>query len=112
MSWRAEGFRAWLWQRLTAVYMALFIFWFAGAALIKPLGNHGAWRDFVGDGRVATAFALFFAALLLHAWVGVRDVVIDYVRPFPLRFGLLMVVGGALLATLLWVLRIIFMATL
>jgi len=56
--------------------------------------------------------ALFFAALLLHAWVGVRDVIIDYVRPFYLRFSLLMVVGGALLATLLWALRIIFMATL
>lgn len=112
MSWRAAGFRAWLWQRLTAVYMAVFIVWFVGAVMMKHLGNHDAWREFVGDGRVATALALFFAALLLHAWVGVRDVIIDYVRPFYLRFGLLMVVGGALLATLLWALRIIFMATL
>ena len=38
----------------------------------------------------------------MHAWVGVRDVLIDYVHPAALRFGLLALLALALLATALW----------
>jgi succinate dehydrogenase hydrophobic membrane anchor protein len=30
----------------------------------------------------------FFAALLYHAWIGMRDIVMDYVKPTAIRLGL------------------------
>ena len=40
-----------------------------------------------------------FGALLLHAWVGARDVLMDYVKPLPLRIGLMtllvLLLGGS-----------------
>jgi len=112
MSWRAAGFRAWLWQRVTAAYMALFLVFFAFAALLKQPATYGEWKAWLGDGRWATALGLFFAALLLHSWVGVRDVLIDYVRPLPLRLTLLGLVGLGLVAVGVWIFRSLLIATL
>ena len=69
------------------------------------------WRDWVAHPAVNIALALFFASLLLHAWVGGRDVVMDYVKPYSLRFVVLVVLGSGLVAMGLWVMRILFMVT-
>jgi succinate dehydrogenase / fumarate reductase membrane anchor subunit len=53
---------------------------------------------------------VFFAALLLHAWVGLRDVVLDYIKPLALRVGVLALLGFALLAVAMWAGRILFIA--
>jgi succinate dehydrogenase hydrophobic membrane anchor protein len=77
----------WL-QRITAVVMALYtlvlLFWFFGA------------RDFSYDGwasifamqwmKLATFVALL--SLFYHAWVGIRDIWMDYVKPVGLRLFL------------------------
>jgi succinate dehydrogenase / fumarate reductase membrane anchor subunit len=112
MSWRAAGLRAWLWQRLTGAYMAAFLTIFGLLMLFNRPDTYAEWRGLLGDGRVAGATALFFGSLLFHAWVGVRDVIIDYIRPFPLRFVLLILVGGGLMAVGLWVGRVLLLATL
>lgn len=112
MTWRAAGFRAWLWQRVTAAYMAAFILLFAIAAMVKQPDTYTEWKAWIGDGRVAVALGLFFAALLLHSWVGVRDVLIDYVRPMALRLSLLALVALGLLAVGLWIFRSLLLATL
>lgn len=112
MSWRAAGFRAWLWQRVTAAYMAAFLVYFALAAMVKQPDTYVAWKAWIGDGRWATALGLFFAALLLHSWVGVRDVLIDYVRPLPLRLSLLGFVALGLFAVGAWIFRSLLIATL
>jgi succinate dehydrogenase / fumarate reductase membrane anchor subunit len=56
---------------------------------------------------MAVATALAAAALLLHAWVGVRDVILDYVKPLPLRAGLLVLVALVLAAEGLWAARLL-----
>ena len=45
---------------------------------------------------------LFFLALLYHAWVGIRDIVMDYVKPTGLRLLLQSLVGTALVFYLVW----------
>ncbi len=45
---------------------------------------------------------LFFLALLYHAWVGVRDIVMDYIKPTGLRLALQFLVGAALVFYLVW----------
>jgi succinate dehydrogenase / fumarate reductase, membrane anchor subunit len=44
----------------------------------------------------------FMAALLYHAWVGMRDIVMDYVKPTGIRLTMQAVIGGALLFQLIW----------
>ncbi|TPW10890.1 MAG: succinate dehydrogenase membrane anchor subunit [Halothiobacillaceae bacterium] len=112
MKWQAEGFRAWLLQRLSAFYMLLFIVWFLVALPLYAPANFFEWRAWVGGMPTAIATSLFFVALLLHLWIGLRDVVIDYVRPFAVRFALLVVIALALVLMALWILRVLFRATL
>jgi succinate dehydrogenase / fumarate reductase membrane anchor subunit len=49
------------------------------------------------------AVLLFFVALLLHGWIGLRDVVIDYVHPLGLRMAVLGAVALGQIALGLWV---------
>ena len=59
---------------------------------------------------VGFGLLLFFASLLLHAWVGIRDVVIDYVHPTAIRVSVLTVIGFVLIGCALWVLQVIILA--
>ena len=110
MSRKASGLRAWILQRLTAVYMALFLIYAVLLWLPAPPGSHAVWRAWVADPWVGIAALLFFLSLLLHAWIGVRDVLIDYVRPIGARLTLLTLVGVGLIGCGLWVLQVILMA--
>lgn len=103
----AGGLRAWIVQRVSAIYLA----WFFVSALLvwltqRPL-SYDMWRAWIAHPVVNVACVLFFIALVLHAWVGVRDVVIDYVHATATRFVLLLSVAASLLAMLVWALRIL-----
>ncbi len=100
MSRRAAGLRAWLLQRISAVYLALYVIYFLLAS--PAAGGYAAWHAWLGSPWPLLALALFFLALAIHAWVGVRDVIIDYVHHAGLRLLLLSGVGLVLLGSLLW----------
>jgi succinate dehydrogenase / fumarate reductase membrane anchor subunit len=53
------------------------------------------------------AATAFLGALLLHAWVGVRDVILDYVHPVGLRVAALAVLGSGLMAMAVWAVRML-----
>ncbi len=90
----ASGARAWLAQRLTAAYMLVFLVFALVRFAADAPSSYDAWRNWVGAGGMRVAIALFVAALLLHAWVGLRDVAMDYVHPLALRIALLALVGA------------------
>ena len=101
------GLRAWLVQRLSAVYMLLFIVFLLFHFLLDPPHSYQAWHGWISNPGVSIAACVFFAALLLHAWVGVRDVIMDYVHPLGFRVSMLALLGSGLLAIGVWVLRIL-----
>ncbi len=96
------GMRAWTLQRATALFMLGFMFWLAGALLVSPPDGYEQWRSMVARPAASTAFAIFFAAILLHAWVGVRDVVLDYVHNPMARATALVFVAVALFGVGVW----------
>lgn len=100
MSRRASGLKAWLLQRLSALYIALFGLYFLFVLLFDAPQSHAAWREWVGGPLMSLALVIFFIALVTHAWVGMRDVIVDYARPLWLRLTLLSGVGVVLLASL------------
>lgn len=90
---------AWLVQRLSALYMLLFVLYALAAWLIVQPAGYDAWRAWALGAPMRLPGLLFFAALLAHAWIGLRDVILDYVHPVPLRLGALGLVAAALSLT-------------
>lgn len=98
MKWGLTGFNAWLAQRLSALYIAGFLAFIVITLSSQPPLDYVTWRDWVASPAVWTAWWLFFVAVLVHAWVGIRDVILDYVHPMGLRLALLIVLGFGLMA--------------
>ena len=96
------GLGDWLLQRLTAVVMALYTIGFAACLLMAPPATYADWKALFSGSVVRLATMFFIAALLYHAWVGMRDIVMDYVKPTSIRLGLQTIIGGALLFQLIW----------
>jgi len=96
------GLQAWTVQRASAVFMLGFLLWLAATLLIRPPEGYEEWRALVARPAESAAFAVFFLALLLHAWVGVRDVVLDYVHRAAVRIAVLGLVAGGLFAIGAW----------
>ena len=105
-----SGLRPWLVQRFTAVYMLVFILFTLGYFAFDVPHSYIAWHGWMTGAWVVIATALFFVALLLHAWVGLRDVVLDYVKPLGLRVGVLAALALALVGLALWMLQILLLA--
>ena len=103
------GLRAWLVQRLSAVYMLFFIVFFLIRFLVDPPHSYPAWHGWMMSSGVSIGTAVFFFALLAHAWVGLRDVILDYVHAIAFRVGLLVLLGFGLTALGVWVMRILWM---
>lgn len=109
MSRQLSGLRAWVVQRLSAVYIGLFLLVAGAALLIKgPPLNYRNWLALWSDPLFNLAMQVFVIAVLLHAWVGIRDVVLDYLKPLALRFSALSLVALGLLGCGLWAIRILF----
>lgn len=104
------GLRAWLVQRASAVYMLGFIVFVLVRWLLEPPRSYAAWHGWVASPGTAMALALFFAALLVHAWVGLRDVLLDYVPSTPGRVAALALLVACLLAVAAWVAAILLRA--
>lgn len=110
MSRPTHGLRDWLLQRISAVYLAGFLVFLVAHLLFRPPPDHAAWRAWFTHPLMTVASAGFVLALLLHGWVGMRDVVLDYVRPLPLRLLLLSLIGLLLAGCGLWALRVLLLA--
>lgn len=106
----ATGLRAWVMQRLSAIYMAVFILLMLGVFIISPPADYTAWRGLMSHTLVSVAVLLFYLSLLIHAWVGVRDILIDYVQWQVVRLLLLALVGLMLVASGLWLLEVMLLA--
>lgn len=82
------GMRDWLAQRLTAVVMAVYSVMLAIVLLRGEPISHAVWKDLFAQGWMRVATLLFAASLVWHAWVGMRDILMDYIKPDGLRLAL------------------------
>lgn len=108
MSRHLQGLKAWLVQRLSGAYIAVFMIYFALHLMMAPPLSYADWHDWMLGPVMGIALAIFFAAMLMHAWIGMRDILIDYVHCTIARLTLMSLVALGLMAVGLWVLRILF----
>lgn len=110
MSRQASGMRAWIFQRVTAVYLLLYFPYLILKFVSSPPADYAAWIAWLSQPGASIGALLFVAALLLHAWVGVRDAVIDYVHPIAARVTVLSLLAFGLAACGLWALKAVVLA--
>lgn len=101
-----SGFQAWLLQRLSAVYMALFIVAIFLWSLSGEVG-YTSWKTGFENTWIKLAVVLFGLSLLLHAWIGIRDVIVDYIHPLGLKLFIMTFLAFYLLANGFWLLSIL-----
>jgi succinate dehydrogenase / fumarate reductase membrane anchor subunit len=81
------GLGSWLVQRMTAAIMAIYTLILLVVFAVQPPSSFTAWKTLFSQGWMRAATLAFIGALLLHAWVGMRDVYMDYVKPIGLRLA-------------------------
>jgi succinate dehydrogenase / fumarate reductase, membrane anchor subunit len=102
-----HGLRPWLIQRISAVYIALFIIYIAVTVAVSGDVSYQQWRDWLFHPLNTIAVGLFIIALLLHAWVGMRDIILDYIHHTLVRMLALMLVIAVLTGCALWSVKIL-----
>jgi succinate dehydrogenase / fumarate reductase membrane anchor subunit len=101
------GLRDWLAQRLTAIVMALYTVLFISVLIAAPKLDYAAWRGLFAPQWMKFATLLFLLSLYLHAWIGVRNIFMDYVKNGGLRLALYAVVIAALVVYAGWSVQIL-----
>ena len=101
------GLRDWLIQRVTAVVMVVYTLVLLGYWLMQPAINYDAWTLFFSSNLVRTFSLLFLISLFYHAWIGVRDIVMDYVKPAFIRLFIHVSVILVLLLYVIWSVQIL-----
>ncbi|TJZ67750.1 succinate dehydrogenase, hydrophobic membrane anchor protein [Chitiniphilus eburneus] len=82
------GLRDWLVQRVTAVIMLVYAVGIVAFLLLASDAGYAAWQQLFSCTWVKVLTTVTVAALLWHAWVGLRDIWMDYVQPVGLRLTL------------------------
>ena len=101
------GLRDWLSQRVTAVVMTLYTALLLGIVLWHGGLDHATWKALFAGNPFRVATFLFMVSLFVHAWVGVRNILMDYAKPAGVRLALEVIVICALVAYAGWTIQIL-----
>lgn len=83
------GMRDWLSQRVTAALMAIFTFIVLAQVIFSkgPI-SYDHWAGIFAAQWMKVLTFVVIISLLYHAWVGIRDIWMDYIKPVALRLSL------------------------
>jgi len=105
-----HGLRPWLIQRISAVYLALFAIYIGLTLATVDAVAYQQWHDWLFHPVNIIAVGLFVIALLLHAWVGMRDIILDYVHNTMIRMMAFTLVIVVLIGSGLWSAKILLLS--
>jgi succinate dehydrogenase / fumarate reductase membrane anchor subunit len=101
------GTGTWLLQRATALVLALALPGLALYLLAALPLDFAAWQALFAPLWLRVPMLLTAVALALHAWVGMRDLFMDYIHPTGLRLGLYLAVIVILVGSVAWLAAIL-----
>lgn len=96
------GLKDWIAQRATAVIMAVYFVLIAVVLCAVQPSSFEAWQGVFANGVIQFLTFLFFVSLFYHAWIGVRDIWMDYVKSTGLRLTLHVLTVTALVGYTAW----------
>lgn len=101
------GLRDWLIQRITAVLMVVYIVLWVFLIAFYQVSDQAALKSLLANQWMRIASVLFFISLCWHAWVGLRNVVMDYIHASSMRLTIHIVVILSLFFYLIWFIEIL-----
>ncbi|MFZ2853430.1 MAG: succinate dehydrogenase, hydrophobic membrane anchor protein [Rhodocyclaceae bacterium] len=101
------GLKDWIIQRATALIMAVYTVVFLAVVGAVGPDSFEAWRGVFSSGFMKFATFLFFVSLFWHAWIGVRDIWMDYAKPDGLRLLLIIATAAVLVGYTGWAVQIL-----
>ena len=93
-----SGQRAWLLQRFSAIAILVLLVLAIVRMVVTDGSAYDRWHAIATSAHGAVLILAFFLSMALHGWIGVRDVVLDYVHAPALRLTLLAVIAFILVA--------------
>ncbi len=101
-----KGVHNWLLQRVSALILAVYSVFLLGFILHEPISYQGVNALFARSCmKIATVFV--FLSLLAHAWIGLRIVITDYIKPLWIRLPLHVAIVLSLLGYVIWGIEIL-----
>ena len=82
------GLRDWLAQRVTSAVMALFTVAVIVQILLPGEMGYDKWSGMFSRQWMKVLTFTVIVSLLIHVWVGMRDIWMDYVKPVGARLTL------------------------
>lgn len=101
------GLKDWLAQRVSALILGIYLIVFGVYAFVRRGIDYEIWAGMFAPlwFKIVTLIAL--GALFYHAWIGIRDIWMDYVKPTGVRLSLQVLTVLWLLACTVWSVQIL-----
>jgi len=101
------GLRDWLAQRVTAVLMTLFTLVVLVQVLWPGELDYDRWAGIFSSQWMKVLTFVVVVSIAWHAWVGMRDVFMDYIKPVALRIALQMFAIAWLVGCAGWAVQVL-----
>ena len=101
------GVKDWLAQRVTAIVMAVYTVVLLVAFLTAQDFSYEGWAGLFAKQWFKLFSLVTFLGLFYHAWVGIRDIWMDYIKSAGLRLLLQLATIFFLLACAAWTVQIL-----
>lgn len=101
------GSMSWLAQCVTAVVMAVYTVVLIAILMWNGGIDYALWNALLANGAFGLLSFLFMVALLYHAWIGVRDITMDYIKPVGVRIVVEVISIALLVAYLGWTIQLL-----
>lgn len=92
-----NGVHDWLLLRAAALLMTLYVLYILGFIVMSESLTYEIWRGFFASSftKVFTLLTLF--SILVHGWIGMWQVLTDYIKPLAMRLLLQLAIVVVLL---------------
>jgi succinate dehydrogenase / fumarate reductase membrane anchor subunit len=101
------GLRDWLSQRVTAALMAVFTIVLIAQVLFGAPMGYERWAGIFSSQWMKVLTFIIIVSLAWHAWVGVRDIWMDYVKPVGVRLLLQVLTISWLVGCAGWAIQVL-----
>jgi succinate dehydrogenase / fumarate reductase membrane anchor subunit len=102
-----RGTIEWLVQRVSAIYIAVFLIYVLTYLICHPVLDYTSWSAHMVHRSIRLVWGLFFLCLLLHAWTGLRSIYLDYLHAVWLRLTVTVLTVLGLITMGLWAVDIL-----
>lgn len=80
-----NGIHDWLLLRAAAIIIAVYICYIVGFFTVSAPLTYGIWRTFFASTFTRIFTLLTLLSILIHGWIGIWQVLTDYIKPLGLR---------------------------